>query len=159
MELQETKKTTEFVDRLHSIYLELPKPLRFNEEKFVDSLNDSKTILTTLRLNDVNGDVVGYAKGGPLENYNLRSEVNDENFGKKNTVFLEPTALRMGYWGLGAGHTLRQSFLMQALTMNFNFLTSFAFRDVIEKRTKGMEKAKFVFKFNPEKWDYYRVQL
>ena len=159
MELQDTKKTTEFVDRLHSIYLELPKPLRLNEEKFVDSLNDSKTILTTLRLNDVNGDVVGYAKGGPLENYNLRSEVNDENFGKKNTVFLEPTALRMGYWGLGAGHTLRQSFLMQALTMNFNFLTSFAFRDVIEKRTKGMEKAEFVFKFNPEKWDYYRVQL
>jgi len=65
----------------------------------------------------------------------------------------------MGYWGLGAGHTLRQIFLMQAHTMNFNFLTSFAFRDVIEKRTKSMEKAQFVFKFDPERWDYYRIEL
>jgi len=159
MEFQGIKKTAEFANTLHSIYMELPKPLRFNETDFMDSLNDSKTILTTLRLDNVNGDVIGFAKGGPLENYNLRSEIKDENFGKKNTVFLEPIALRMGYWGLGAGHTLRQIFLMQAHTMNFNFLTSFAFRDVIEKRTKSMEKAEFVFKFDPERWDYYRVEL
>ena len=43
----------------------------------MDSLNDSKTILTTLRLDNVNGDVIGFAKGGPLENYNLRSEIKD----------------------------------------------------------------------------------
>ena len=159
MESPKTKKTSEFANILYSMYLELPKPLRFNETNFTDSLNDSKTILTTLRLNNENGDIVGFAKGGPLENYILRSEINDENFGKKNTVFLEPIALKMGYWGLGAGHELRQSFLMQSHTMNFNFLTSFAFRDVIEKRTQSMEKAKFVFKFDPERWDYYRIEL
>ena len=159
MELQETKKTTEFANRLHSIYLELPRPLRFNETNFVGSLSDSKTILATLRLDNANGDIIGFAKGGPLENYNLRSEINDENYGKRNTVFLEPIAIRIGYWGLGAGHTLRQFFLMQAHTMNFDFLTSFAFRDVIEKRTKNMEKAEFVFKFDPERWDYYRIRL
>ena len=159
MESPKTKKTSEFENMLHSMYLELPKPLRFNETNFIDSLNDPKTILTTLRLNNENGDVVGFAKGGPLENYILRSEINDENFGKRNTVFLEPIVLKMGYWGLGAGHELRQSFLMQSHTMNFNFLTSFAFRDVIEKRTQSMEKAKFVFKFDPERWDYYRIEL
>jgi hypothetical protein len=159
MESPKIKKTSEFTNTLHSMYLELPKPLRFNETDFIDSLNDPKTILTTLRLNNENGDIIGFAKGGPLENYILRSEINDENFGKKNTVFLEPIALKMGYWGLGAGHELRQLFLMQSHTMNFNFLTSFAFRDVIEKRTQSMEKAKFVFKFDPERWDYYRIEL
>jgi len=159
MESPKTKKTSEFLNTLHEIYLELPKPLRFNEENFIDSLNDSRTILTTLHINEQNGDIIGFAKGGPLENYVLRHEINDENFGKKNTVFLEPIALKMGYWGLGAGHDLRQSFLMQAHTLNFDFLTSFAFRDVIEKRTKSMEKAKFIFKFDPERWDYYRIKL
>ena len=159
MESPKIRKTDEFTNILYNIYLELPKPLRFNEEHFRTSLNDPKTILTTLRLNGENGDIVGFAKGGPLENYILRSEINDENFGKRNTVFLEPIALKMGYWGLGAGHKLRQSFLMQSHTMNFDFLTSFAFRDVIERRTQSMEKAKFVFKFDPERWDYYRIEL
>tara|TARA_B100000029_G_scaffold194152_1_gene192180 strand:- start:237 stop:881 length:645 start_codon:yes stop_codon:yes gene_type:complete len=159
MESSKTKKNHEFTNILHDIYLELPRPLRFNETYFIDSLSDPKTILTTLRLNDENDTIIGFAKGGPLENYILRAEINDENFGKRNTVFLEPIALKMGYWGLGAGHQLRQSFLMQSHTMNFSFLTSFAFRDVIEKRTESMEKAEFVFKFDPERWDYYRIEL
>ena len=159
MESSKTKKNHEFTNILHDIYLELPRPLRFNETHFIESLSDPKTILTTLRLNDENDTIIGFAKGGPLENYILRAEINDENFGKRNTVFLEPIALKMGYWGLGAGHQLRQSFLMQSHTMNFSFLTSFAFRDVIEKRTESMEKAEFVFKFDPERWDYYRIEL
>ena len=60
---------------------------------------------------------------------------------------------------LGAGHRLRQSFLMQAHTMNYKYLTSFAFRDVIASRVDGMEKAEFVTKFDPERWDYYRISL
>ena len=159
MESSKTKRNHEFTSTLYDIYLELPRPLRFNETHFIDSLSDPKTILTTLRLNDENSTIIGFAKGGPLENYILRDEINDENFGKRNTVFLEPIALKMGYWGLGAGHQLRQSFLMQSHTMNFSFLTSFAFRDVIEKRTESMEKAQFVFKFDPERWDYYRIEL
>ena len=65
----------------------------------------------------------------------------------------------MGDWGLWACHELSQSFLMQSHTRNFNFLTSVAFRDVIEKRTQSMEKAKVVYKFDPERWDYYRIEL
>ena len=122
-------------------------------------LTDSETILTTLRLNNLDGQIIGFAKGERLENYSLREEINDVNYGKRNTIFLEPIALSMGYWGLGAGHRLRQSFLMQAHTMNYEYLTSFAFRDVIASRVNGMEKAEFVTKFDPERWDYYRISL
>ena len=159
MEHIKIKQDIKFVNRLNSIFLQLPRPLRFNENNFIESLNDSETILTTLRLNTLDGSIIGFAKGGPLENYKLRSEINDLNHGKKNTIFLEPIAVSMGYWGLGAGHRLRQSFLMQAHTMNYHYLTSFAFRDVIASRVNGMEKAEFVTKFDPERWDYYRVTL
>jgi len=159
MEHVKTKQDVKFVNKLNTIFLQLPRPLRFNENNFIESLTDSETILTTLRLNTLDGSIIGFAKGGPLENYKLRSEINDLNHGKRNTIFLEPIAVSMGYWGLGAGHRLRQSFLMQSHTMNYNYLTSFAFRDVIESRVNGMEKAEFVTKFDPERWDYYRVSL
>jgi hypothetical protein len=159
MESVKIKQNNEFFDTLHSIFLELPRPLRFNEKNFQESLTDSETVLTTLRLDTLNGEIIGFAKGGPLENYNLRIEINDENYGKGDTIFLEPIALKMGYWGLGAGHKLRQMFIMQAHTLNYKHLTSFAFRNVIESRINGMEKAEFVVKFDPEHWDYYRIPL
>ncbi len=159
MESGKIKQNNEFSDVIHSIFLELPRPLRFNEKKFQESLTDSETVLTTLRLDRANGKIIGFAKGSMLENYNLRAEINDENHGKRNTIFLEPIALSTGYWGLGAGHILRQSFIMQAHTLNYKYLTSFAFRDVITSRANGMEKAEFVTKFDPERWDYYRIEL
>ena len=159
METIKIEKNSEFVNKLYSIFLQLPRPLRFNEKNFIESLIKPETILTTLRLNVSDGTIIGFAKGAPLENYILRSDINDKNFGKNNTIFLEPIALTMGYWGLGAGHTLRQAFLMQAHTMNHKYLTSFAFRDVIASRVDGMEKAEFVTKFDPERWDYYRLSL
>ena len=159
MEHMKIKQDIKFINHLNSIFLQLPRPLRFNENNFIESLTDSETVLTTVRLNTLNGPIIGFAKGGPLENYKLRSEINDLNHGNRNTIFLEPIAVNMGYWGLGAGHRLRQSFLMQAHTMNYDFLTSFAFRDVIASRVNGMEKAEFVTKFDPERWDYYRVSL
>ena len=153
------RKDKTFVDALHSIYLELPRPLRLEEKDFGESINDSDVLLNTVRLGNTNGPIIGFAKGGPLENYKFRVEISDENHGKRNTMFLEPIALKMGYWGLGGGHMMRQLFLMQAHTMKYEFLTSFALRDVIEKRTKSFERAEFVTKFDPERWDYYRIKL
>jgi len=153
------RKDKTFVDALHSIYLELPRPLRLEEKDFGESINDSDVLLNTVRLGNTGGPIIGFAKGGPLENYKFSVEVRDENQGKRNTMFLEPIALKMGYWGLGGGHMMRQLFLMQAHTMKYEFLTSFALRDVIEKRTKSFERAEFVTKFDPERWDYYRIKL
>ncbi|HKR57241.1 MAG TPA: HD domain-containing protein, partial [Candidatus Nitrosopolaris sp.] len=50
-----------------NLYNELDNPLEINnEKKFTKSIKNLKTILVTLRLNESNGKVIGFAKGGPL---------------------------------------------------------------------------------------------
>jgi hypothetical protein len=93
-----------------------------------------------------------------MENYRLRPEIRDENYGLNNTIFLEPMALKMGYWGLKGGSEMRHMFIMQAHAKKYKYLTSFALRDVIKARV-DKEEAEFVTKFDPERWDYYRVKI
>jgi hypothetical protein len=152
------QKDPNFAETLFDIFLELPKPLQFGKENFKESINDPETIVNTLRLNDRNGEIVGFSKGGPLEKYQLREEVRDENYGLTNTVFLEPLALKMGYWGLRGGSEMRHLFIMQAHSMKYKYLTSFALRDVIKARI-DKENAEFVTQFDPERWDYYRIEI
>ncbi|MCI4432316.1 MAG: hypothetical protein JHC41_01730 [Nitrosopumilus sp.] len=158
IEKTDTRNNSEFINLLHLIFLELPKPLQFGKESFEQSTKDPNVIINTLRLNDCKGDVVGFAKGGPLENYRLRPEIRDENFGLNNTIFLEPLALKMGYWGLRGGSEMRHMFIMQAHAKKYKYLTSFALRDVITARM-DKENAEFVTKFDPERWDYYRIKI
>ena len=100
IENQSIQEDEEFAQTLYNIFLELPKPLQFGKEGFKESIKDSETIINTLRLNDIKGEIVGFSKGGPLEKYQLREEIRDENFWFKKTLyFLEPLALKMGYWG------------------------------------------------------------
>ena len=132
---------------------------KLQKNNFEDSIKDPKVFLTTLRLGDKNGEIIGFAKGGHLENYELRSEIKDENNGLYNTVFLEPLAIKMGYWGLHGGSEMRHLFIMQANAKKFKYLTSFALRDVIHRRKESFEKAEFVTQFDPERWDYYRIKL
>jgi hypothetical protein len=159
IESMRIRNDSDFVKTLLEIYSELPTPLQVDREHFENTMKDPKTILNTLRLGDSDGPIIGFAKGGPLENYQLRPEISDENYGRNNTVFLEPIALKMGYWGLQGGSEMRHLFTMQAHSMNYTFLTSFALRDVIQRRIEGKEKAEFVAKFDPERWDYYRIEL
>ncbi|MHA7733684.1 HD domain-containing protein [Nitrosopumilus sp. S6] len=157
IECMKTRNDPEFINSLHEILLELPRPLQFLNN-FEKSVKDPDTIITTLRLNGKNGEIVGYAKGGSLENYNLREEIRDENYGLGNTVFLEPIAVKMGYWGLKGGSEMRHMFVMQAHSKKFKYLTSFALRDVINARIEK-EQAEFVAQFDPERWDYYRIKI
>ncbi|KFM19413.1 hypothetical protein AAA799P11_00737 [Marine Group I thaumarchaeote SCGC AAA799-P11] len=157
IECMSTRKDPEFINSLHDILLELPRPLQFLDN-FEESVKDPETIITTLRLNGKDGEIVGYAKGGSLENYNLREEIRDENYGLGNTVFLEPIAVKMGYWGLKGGSEMRHMFVMQAHSKKFKYLTSFALRDVINARIEK-EQAEFVAQFDPERWDYYRIKI
>ena len=158
IENQKQQADPKFIQTLFDIFLELPKPLQFGKENFKESIKDPETIINTLRLNDNTGEIVGFSKGGPLEKYQLREEIKDENYGLKNTIFLEPLALKMGYWGLRGGSEMRHMFIMQASAMKYKYLTSFALRDVIEARI-DKEEAEFVQLFDPERWDYYRVKL
>ena len=158
IENQSSQEDSEFVQTLYDIFLELPKPLQFGKENFKESIKDEKTIINTLRLNNSKGEIVGFSKGGPLEKYQLREEIRDEHYGLKNTIFLEPLALKMGYWGLRGGSEMRHLFIMQAHSMKYKYMTSFALRDVIKARI-DKEDAEFVQQFDPERWDYYRVKL
>ena len=158
IENQSIQEDSEFSQTLYEIFLELPKPLQFGKENFKESIKDPETIINTLRLNDSKGEIVGFSKGGPLEKYQLREEIKDEHYGLKNTIFLEPLALKMGYWGLRGGSEMRHMFIMQAHSMKYKYLTSFALRDVIKARI-NKEEAEFVQQFDPERWDYYRVKL
>ena len=154
----EERNSDKYIESLTSIYNELPQPLQLQKFGFAKSILDPNTILTTLRLNENNNIIIGYAKGGPLENYKLYSEIEDENFGKHNTIFLEPIAMKMGYWGLGGGTRLRKVFSLLANTKRYRYLTSFALRDLIQQKM-GSENVEFVTMLDPEHWDYYRVDL
>jgi hypothetical protein len=158
IESMATRKDPKFINTLYKIFMELPTPLQFEKENFEKSIKDPKVIINTLRLNGKDGEIIGFSKGAPLENYKLREEIRDEHYGVGNTIFLEPLALKMGYWGLKGGSEMRHMFIMQAHSMKFKFLTSFALRDVIRARI-DKEQAEFVTLFDPERWDYYRIKL
>ena len=142
-----------------SIYRELPKPLQFTRDDFIESIRDPETILNMLRIGNSSGRIIGFAKGGPLEKYNFDLDFEDRNRGKNNTVFLEPVAIKNGYWGFHGGRELRQLFMMQVESKGYKFMTSFAMRDVIDERKENDKNVVFVKKFNPERWDYFRVTL
>ena len=158
IESMSNRQDPKFIKALYEIFMELPRPLQFEKEKFETSVKDPQVIINTLRLNDKNGEIVGFSKGGPLENYKLREEIRDENYGLGNTIFLEPLALKMGYWGLKGGSEMRHMFIMQSHSMKFKYMTSFALRDVIRARI-DKEQAEFVTQFDPERWDYYRIKI
>ena len=71
--------------------------------------------------------------------------------------FPELVAIKNGYWGFHGGREIRQLFLMQVHSKGYKYMTSFAMRDVIQHRKKNEKTIEFVKKFDPEKWDYYRV--
>ena len=158
IESMKLRQDAEFIKELYDIFLELPRPLQFSRENFEETIKDPQIILNTLRLNNKNGEIVGFAKGGALENYDLREEIRDENFGLSNTIFLEPIAVKMGYWGLRGGSEMRHMFIMQSHSMKYKYMTSFALREVIQARI-SKENAEFVEQFDPERWDYYRIEI
>jgi hypothetical protein len=106
-----------------------------------------------------NGTIVGYVKGGPLEKYSLRRGTFDENRGKKNTVYMEWICIKPGYWGSTGGHLLRINFLMEAKKRGYAFVTGYVHRNVIMKRRSKGEIIQIVQKYDPDKLDYYRIDL
>lgn len=154
----ERRTSSEFIKTVFTIYDEIPKPLQFQRIGFTDSCKDREIILCTLRLNNEHGEIIGFARGGPLEKYTLRSELCDDNWGANNTIFLESIALKQGFWGLGGGGALRNRFISEAKSANFKFLSSFSLRTLIEKREK-IEHVEYHQQFNPERMDYYSILL
>lgn len=173
-----SKLDHEVRSRVLDIYNNLPSPLKPGERYFISSLFHPDTILITLRIrnqskkndtqslntekNDTNDEretIVGYVKGGPLEKCNLRRGTFDENRCKKNTAYMEWICIKPGYWGSTGGHILRRNFLQEAKKMGYEFVTGYVHRDVIMKRINKGEVINVVQKYDPDKLDYYRVDL
>lgn len=133
--------------------------IRQSEDYFRRTIADESSILVTLRVNNNAGDIIGYAKGGPLENYELRPGTVDVNKGSMNTVYLEGISVLEGYWGGSGGHYLRIKFLGEAIKNQYSYVTGYAHRDVINQRKKKSEIIKIVQKYDPDKLDYYRIDL
>jgi hypothetical protein len=72
---EKNKIDNNIANRLFDIYDELPDSLQFTKKSFFESLHAPKTILVTLRLASKSGKIIGFAKGGPLENYNLGDRI------------------------------------------------------------------------------------
>lgn len=134
-------------------------PLAINKKKFVKSITDSNCILITLRVKEKDNKVVGFAKGGALEQYRLRRGTYDENLGENNTTFIEPIYIQSGYWGEKGGHLLRLQFLNEAKKRGYKFVTGYVHRDVLTRRIQKGEPIKIVQKYDPDKLDYYRTHL
>ena len=146
-----------------NIFKELHVPVDINNEtRFRKSLKWNDTILLTLRVkeaDDSHYEIIGYAKGAALENYQLRHGTHDENFGKRNTVFMEWIGIKTGFWGENGGHILRSEFLNEAKLRGYSYLSSYVHRNVIEHRVNRGEDIEIIQKYDPDKLDYYRANL
>lgn len=162
------------MNSLLQIYRELPIPLKVDESRFIKSLTDENTILITLRArknfesleavnmeyqNDEHDLIVGYVKGGPLENYKLRRGTKDDNYRQYNTAYMEWICIRPGYWGERGGHLLRISFLDEARRRGFTYVSGYVHRNVIAKRVEKGERIDTIQKYDPDLLDYYRANL
>jgi hypothetical protein len=72
---------------------------------------------------------------------------------------MEWICIRPGYWGTSGGHLLRINFLQEAKKRGYNFITGYVHRDVIMKRINKREMIQIVQKYDPDKLDYYRIDL
>jgi hypothetical protein len=147
-----------------NIYRKLHVPIGIKSEKrFRKSLGRSDTILISLRVKnndeDSPGEIVGYVKGGGLENYQLRHGTHDENWGKKNTAYMEWISIKPGFWGETGGHLLRLEFLKEAKHRGYSYVTSYVHRNVVMQRINKGEHVEIVQKYDPDKLDYYRADL
>ncbi|MFZ0510276.1 MAG: GNAT family N-acetyltransferase [Candidatus Nitrosopolaris sp.] len=141
-----------------NIHKESPAPMTTSVKKFKKSLTDSDTILVTLRLINKDGEIVGYANGGRLENYTLRRGTHDENLGKRNTAYIESICVKPGYWGeTGGGRLLRLEFHKEAKLRGCKFVTGYVHREVAIRRINRGESVEIVQKYNPDKLDYYKA--
>lgn len=144
---------------LMEIRKSVPTLIQIDEDHFTNTLLNDLALLVTLRIDSSSGRIIGYAKGGPLEQYQLRPGTIDTNFGSMNTAYLEGVSVTEGFWGGTGGHFLRIKFLNEAINSGYRFVTGYAHRDVILQRKKKMELIEIVHKYDPDKLDYYRIDL
>jgi hypothetical protein len=67
--------------------------------------------------------------------------------------------IKPGFWGETGGHVLRIEFLKEAKRRGYSYITSYVHRNVIMQRVNKGENIEIVQKYDPDKLDYYRVNV
>lgn len=150
---------TNLISSLIEMYKEIHAPISPNEVDFKKSLCAKETILITLRINEQDGTIVGYVNGGPLEDYKLRRGTYDGNSGKNNTAYMDWIRIKPEYLDQNGGNLLRYGFINEARNRGYEFVSSYVHRDVIGSRIDKGEAIEVVQKYDPDKLDYYRLDL
>jgi hypothetical protein len=72
---------------------------------------------------------------------------------------MEWISIKPGFWGETGGHVLRIEFLKEAKRRGYLYVSSYVHRNVIQKRIKRGENIEVVQRYDPDKLDYYRIDL
>ena len=72
---------------------------------------------------------------------------------------MEWISIKPGFWGETGGHILRIEFLKEAKRRGYLYVSSYVHRNVIQHRIKRGENIELVQRYDPDKLDYYRVDL
>lgn len=67
--------------------------------------------------------------------------------------------IKSGYWGEAGGHVLRSEFLKEARNRRYDYVTGYVHRIVITNRKDRGEPVEIVQKYDPDRLDYYRIDL
>jgi hypothetical protein len=72
---------------------------------------------------------------------------------------MEWISIKPGFWGETGGHILRIEFLKEAKRRGYLYVSSYVHRNVIQQRVKRGENIEVVQRYDPDKLDYYRIDL
>ena len=72
---------------------------------------------------------------------------------------MEWISIKPGFWGETGGHLLRLEFLKEAKQRGYSYATSYVHRNVVMRRIDKGESIQIVQKYDPDRLDYYRVDL
>ncbi|HEX9318738.1 MAG TPA: hypothetical protein VF884_07360 [Nitrososphaeraceae archaeon] len=67
--------------------------------------------------------------------------------------------IRPEYWGENGGEILRYGFIKEARNRGYEFVSGYVHLDVIRSRINKGEAIEVVQKYDPDKLDYYRIDL
>ena len=96
--------------------------IQSDEDELREVFEDPRSITLVAMYED---RVIGYAAGGPLENYVLIEGVEkDENFGEQNTIYLFSIVVLPEFQGHAFGHELRKGLLQIAKERGYYFVTA-----------------------------------
>ncbi len=134
-----------------------PEGIRQDEEDLSKTFEDTDSITIVLKHEN---SIIGYIAGGPLEDYSyLKGIKEDDNYGKKNTIYIESFAVLGDFQSQGLGHKLRDKFLSIAGEKGYKFVTGHIKKGIATKRGDEVLSEFTNWLGTGETFEYYRSRI